>query len=105
MLVHCTTLTRTAFLSTLRPLAEGRRQKPDEEGDGMRFSDNGYYIERYVKCDNCGVLIYDEGISATVKGKDQLFCSDWCVQWFTARANGVEQPRIPLPKQGIHETG
>ena len=71
----------------------------------MRFSDNGYYIERYVKCDNCGVLIYDEGISATVKGKDQLFCSDWCVQWFTARVDGVEQPRIPLPKQGIHETG
>ena len=71
----------------------------------MRFSDNGYYIERYVKCDNCGVLIYDEGIAASVKGKDQLFCSDWCVQWFTARAEGIEQPRLPLPKQGIHETG
>ena len=71
----------------------------------MRFSDNGYYIERYVKCDNCGVLIYDDGITASVEGIAHLFCSDWCVKWFTARAKGVEQPRIPLPKQGIHETG
>ncbi len=72
----------------------------------MRFSDNGYYIERYIKCDNCGVLIYDEaGITADVKGKEMLFCSDWCIQWKTACANGIEEPRIPLPKQGIHETG
>ena len=28
----------------------------------MRFSENGYYIEKYVKCANCGLLIYDEGI-------------------------------------------
>ena len=34
----------------------------------MRFSDNGYYIERYIKCDNCGVLIYGEGINADVTG-------------------------------------
>ena len=49
--MHRTTLTYAAFLSTLRPLSEGRPQEPDGEGDGMRFSDNGYYIERYVKCD------------------------------------------------------
>ena len=24
----------------------------------MRFSNNGYYIEKYIKCDNCGMLIY-----------------------------------------------
>ena len=72
----------------------------------MQFSDNGYYIERYIKCDNCGVLIYDEGgVKADVKGQALLFCSDWCVEWSTAVANGVEQPRIPLPKEGIHETG
>jgi N-methylhydantoinase B len=71
----------------------------------MRFSDNGYYIERYVKCDNCGVLVYDDGKVAEVAGEKRLFCSDWCVQWNTARANGVVEPRIPLPKQGIHETG
>ncbi len=71
----------------------------------MRFSDNGYYIERYVKCDNCGVLIYGDGQTADVKGKSQLFCSDWCQEWFTMRADGVENPVLPLPKQGIHETG
>ncbi len=72
----------------------------------MQFSDNGYYIERYIKCDNCGVLIYDEGgVKADVKGQVMLFCSDWCVQWNTARANGINEPKIPLPKQGIHETG
>lgn len=69
----------------------------------MRFSDNGYYIERYVKCDNCGVLIYDEGVPANVGGEPHLFCSDWCQSWKTARANGIEEPRIPLPKQGIHK--
>ena len=70
----------------------------------MRFSDNGYYIERYIKCDNCGVLIYGEGINARVAAKDQLFCSKWCIDWADARARGVEEPRIPLPRQGIHET-
>ncbi len=70
----------------------------------MRFSDNGYYIERYVKCDNCGVLIYGEGINADVTGKEQLFCSNWCIEWAGARAKGIEEPRIPLPKEGLHET-
>ena len=23
----------------------------------MRFSKNGYYLEKYIKCFNCGVLI------------------------------------------------
>jgi hypothetical protein len=27
----------------------------------MRFSDNGYYIEKYVKCANCGMLVYGKG--------------------------------------------
>lgn len=70
----------------------------------MRFSDNGYYIERYVKCDNCGVLIYGDGMDATVGGDAQLFCSQWCIDWAEARANGIEEPRIPLPRGGIHET-
>ena len=29
----------------------------------MRFSNNGYYIEKYIKCDNCGMLIYGDGIN------------------------------------------
>ncbi len=70
----------------------------------MRFSDNGYYIERYVKCDNCGMLIYDDGIKEKISGVEKLFCSDWCKKWATARANGVEEPKIPLPREGIHET-
>ena len=65
----------------------------------MRFSENGYYIERYIKCDNCGVLIYDDGINADLAGEPQLFCSQWCIDWATARAAGVAQPRIPLPRQ------
>ncbi len=61
----------------------------------MRFSPNGYYIERYVKCDCCGVLIYDEGI----KGEDPpvtgaLFCSTWCREWQTQKLAGIESPRI-----------
>ena len=70
----------------------------------MRFSDNGYYIERYVKCDNCGMLIYGEGLRGAPGGRAWLFCSEWCIAWADARARGVEEPRIPLPRQGIHET-
>ena len=47
----------------------------------MRFSANGYYIERYVKCANCGMLIYDEGIKGQRHGKDCVYCSDWCIEW------------------------
>ena len=43
----------------------------------MRFSPNGYYIERYVKCDCCGVLIYDDGVSGEAPAvAGQIFCSD-----------------------------
>lgn len=71
----------------------------------MRFSDNGYYIERYVKCDNCGVLIYDEGLKAETKQGPKLYCSDWCRDWAKMRMDGVENPRLPLPKEGIHKVG
>ena len=61
----------------------------------MRFSDTGYYIERYVKCGNCGVLVYDEGVKASDPKLDgQTFCSDWCVDWRTQRENGANPPRI-----------
>lgn len=64
----------------------------------MRFSDNGYYIERYVKCDNCGVLIYDDGMTANVNDDAGLYCSQWCIDWASARAAGNDEPRIPLPR-------
>lgn len=70
----------------------------------MRFSNNGYYVERYIKCDNCGLLIYGEGVQATVAGNDGLFCSQWCIDWAGARAAGIEEPKIPLPSGGIHKT-
>lgn len=64
----------------------------------MRLSRNGYYVERYVKCDNCGVLIYDDGMAATIAGNDGLYCSQWCIDWASARARGIEEPRVPLPR-------
>ncbi len=27
----------------------------------MRFSSIGYYVEKYVKCANCGILLYGDG--------------------------------------------
>ena len=65
----------------------------------MRFSENGYYIERYVKCANCGLLIYDEGISAQRNGPSLVFCSDWCVQWSERRQSeeGYFQLKIEQP--------
>ena len=48
----------------------------------MRFADRRYYVERYIKCDCCGVLIYDAGIAANAPdGSPRLFCSDWCRDW------------------------
>jgi N-methylhydantoinase B len=64
----------------------------------MRFSANGYYIEKHIKCANCGVLIYDRGIAIDRNGKPQIFCSDWCVQWSALRESGAETIRLPLPK-------
>lgn len=64
----------------------------------MRFSANGYYIEKHIKCMNCGVLVYDSGVAAERNGKAQIFCSDWCVQWSALRDSGAENIRLPLPK-------
>ena len=64
----------------------------------MRFSANGYYVERYVKCDCCGVLIYDEGITVDdAEGVRLLFCSAWCREWHTQKRAGVESPQVELP--------
>jgi 5-oxoprolinase (ATP-hydrolysing)/N-methylhydantoinase B len=70
----------------------------------MRFSDNGYYVEKYVKCDNCGMLVYGPGIKAEPAGRKQLFCTPWCVEWAGLRAaNGedyfrlsIVQPKLPV---------
>ena len=51
----------------------------------MRFSENGYYVEKYLKCANCGLLVYGPGIEGHVHGKPGLFCSEWCVEWARLR--------------------
>jgi 5-oxoprolinase (ATP-hydrolysing)/N-methylhydantoinase B len=61
----------------------------------MRFSDRRYYVEAYVKCANCGVLVYDEGIKAEGGG---LYCSDWCRAWSSARDGGNPRPGLALPR-------
>ncbi|PUA20397.1 hypothetical protein [Glaciimonas sp. PCH181] len=50
----------------------------------MKFSQNGLYIEQYIKCTNCGALIYENGPASThVDG--HVFCSQWCIDWSKAR--------------------
>ncbi len=62
----------------------------------MRFSENGYYIEKYVKCGNCGLLVYGPGIPGTRRGKKVVFCGDWCVQWAALTENGMPTTRLPI---------
>jgi N-methylhydantoinase B len=62
----------------------------------MRFSANGYYIERYVKCDCCGVLIYGEGLPVThPTAGSLLYCSAWCKAWHAQKLAGVVCPDVP----------
>jgi 5-oxoprolinase (ATP-hydrolysing)/N-methylhydantoinase B len=63
----------------------------------MRFSDNGYYIERYIKCDNCGVLIYGDGLETEHRDHGKmLFCSRWCQEWKTQKMAGADIPEVPF---------
>ena len=59
----------------------------------MRFAPNNLYIEEYVKCANCGVLIYEKrGAKAPDKNPEtitkvgKIYCSQWCLNWEEARA-------------------
>ncbi|MEM7466092.1 MAG: hypothetical protein AAF387_04340 [Pseudomonadota bacterium] len=61
----------------------------------MKFAHNGYYIEKYIKCDNCGVLIYDDGIAPNAKVfAGELYCSTWCREWRREKSKGVDSPVI-----------
>lgn len=58
----------------------------------MRFAPNHLYIEEYVKCANCGVLIYEKrGVENSNKNPDpitkagKIYCSQWCLDWEEAR--------------------
>jgi len=51
----------------------------------MKFSGNGLYIEEYVKCQNCGYLIYETELDKTIEdNKENIFCSKWCLDWFNS---------------------
>ncbi len=51
----------------------------------MKFSANRLYVERYLKCKNCGILVY-ENDPEQVKAEDgTLFCSTWCQDWDAKR--------------------
>jgi hypothetical protein len=62
----------------------------------VRFSDNGFYIEKYLKCANCGMLVYTQGIDKELSGKTNLYCSDWCVEWARLRAAHDGYFRLPI---------
>ncbi len=64
----------------------------------MRFSANGLYIEEYLKCTNCGVLIYEAELPDSVTVEDKgLFCSQWCIDWMDAR----EKRKAESPRSGV----
>ena len=62
----------------------------------MKFSQNGYYIEKYVKCTNCGVLIYEgENAAKYIDGNQESpYCTQWCVKWAEQRMSGIENPVV-----------
>jgi N-methylhydantoinase B len=72
----------------------------------MRFSDNGFYIEKYLKCANCGMLVYGQGIERELSGKSHLYCSEWCVEWARLRAAHDGYFRLPIvqPKSKVEAT-
>jgi len=54
----------------------------------MRFAPNHLYIEEYVKCANCGVLIYERSAgkdSEKITKDGKVYCSKWCLDWEEAR--------------------
>lgn len=67
----------------------------------MRFSDNGYYIEKYVKCANCGLLIYDRGIEVADGDALRIFCSEWCIRWAELRGSGQNYFQLPIVQPTI----
>jgi N-methylhydantoinase B len=61
----------------------------------MRFAEKGYYIEQYVKCANCGMLIYGEALDGKLGDQPAVFCSEWCREWPSLRETWTEQSRPP----------
>jgi hypothetical protein len=64
----------------------------------MKFAANHLYIEEYVKCANCGVLIYEERGARkpqTINKDGKIYCSQWCLDWEQAREVGKQATVAP----------
>ncbi len=51
----------------------------------MKFSANRLYVERYVKCHNCGILIYETDSEQVKSEAGSLYCTSWCRDWDAKR--------------------
>ena len=74
----------------------------------MKFSENGLYIESYIKCGTCGALIYEGKDRPAVTVAGVTYCSEWCLAWKTAReqarAQGNDQQPLVLPRHARHQS-
>jgi hypothetical protein len=61
----------------------------------MRFSENGLYVERYIKCGTCGALIYEKQGQQLLNHEGLIYCSQWCIDWKQSR----EARRAHSPNQ------
>jgi hypothetical protein len=62
----------------------------------MKLSENGLYVERYIKCGTCGVLIYDKGDQQLLTHDGSHYCSQWCIDWKEAREAREADLRKPI---------
>jgi len=51
----------------------------------MKFSENGLYVERYIKCGTCGALIYEKRDRQLLTHERINYCSQWCIDWKKSR--------------------
>src|SRR5438046_1026511 len=86
--------------------ASARREVEMKRITRMRFSENGYYVEKYLKCANCGLLVYGPGHTRELAGKTGLYCSQWCIEWAAKRAAysgyfklSIVQPKLPIEEK------
>ena len=67
----------------------------------MRFSENGLYVERYIKCGTCGALIYEKQDQQLLTHEGIIYCSQWCIDWKQSR----DVRRAHLPGQSDQADG
>ncbi|MBV9756490.1 MAG: hypothetical protein JO047_05500 [Alphaproteobacteria bacterium] len=63
----------------------------------MRFAEKGYYVEQYVKCATCGMLIYGKSREDSLDDRSDVFCSEWCLNWPSLRETWIGGPRARNP--------